>query len=399
MFRVVLKQARPGMTLARTLTDPHRPDAALLARGDVLSPDVIAFLHEEGIYDLWIQDAGLNVLEDLIAPSLDRERQRLGETIIQGFHTAGQRAAPGFCTAHMRETLRGALQMLLTSNLPCVKELAGADEHIVRHGAEVCYTALLLGARLQEYVMEQRRHVGIHAREMVTLALGCLFHDLGETLLDDKDREQRRVESGTSTAWQRHAELGFNLVRGQLDPSAAAVVLHHHQHFDGTGFPALAGKEPQTGERIHVFSRIAMVADTFTHFLKHDGVPMPSVHALWRLQHPTCRGWCDPVVLGALMETVTPYLPGMVVQLSDRRFAVVTGTNAATPCYPEVQTLSTMTLRHDEEPMPRERIDLATRGDLWVQTVDGIDVTPFSYGAAKKPTLAALAETRMAIAV
>src|SRR5439155_1165924 len=40
--------------------------------------------------------------------------------------------------------------------------------------------------------------------------------------------------------WKQHTAEGFAAVQGRLDPSAAVVIQHHHQHFDGSGFGARA---------------------------------------------------------------------------------------------------------------------------------------------------------------
>ena len=108
----------------------------------------------------------------------------------------------------------------------------------------------------------------------------------------------------------------------------------------------------------------------------------PAVYALWRIQQAPFRGWLDPVVLAALLAVVPPFLPGMVVQLNDRRHAIVVKTHEDAPCYPEVQILEGMNLMsranvHGE----REVVDLATTRGLSIESVDGFDVSEFLYGA------------------
>ncbi|MCL2641461.1 MAG: hypothetical protein FWD53_11485, partial [Phycisphaerales bacterium] len=167
--------------------------------------------------------------------------------------------------------------------------------------------------------------------------------------------------------WKRHAELGFAAAREQLDPSAAAVVLNHHQHFDGS-----SDKD--------IFARIASVADTFHHLLHRDGIAQPTLLALCEMQREPMRNWFDPVIFSALLELVPPFVPGMVVMLSDRRLAVVSKVREDLPCYPEVQVLAAWAEDADGK---REVIDLSTIPEFHVAEIDGFAVGQQLFGPRK----------------
>jgi HD-GYP domain-containing protein (c-di-GMP phosphodiesterase class II) len=211
-----------------------------------------------------------------------------------------------------------------------------------------------------------------------------MLHDVGELQLPAEQRESKypfAFDELASPEWQKHAELGYAAVRGQLEPSAATVVLNHHQHFDGSGFPATSGQVPQCGSQIHVFSRIAMAADTFQHLLHQGGFPQPTVSALWQMQQNPVRRWFDPIVLAALLAVVPPFIPGMVVTLSDGRQAVVSKLHEDAPCYPEVQVLNGINLMSEANlTEQREIVDLAITPELHIKAVDGFQVADFLFG-------------------
>ena len=93
------------------------------------------------------------------------------------------------------------------------------------------------------------------------------------------------------------------------------------------------------------------------------------------------RRWFDPVALETLLSFVPPFLPGMVVTLSDSRQAIVTQLHEVAPCYPVVQVLEGADLLSVAEPgESREAIDLATTPGLYVSAVDGFEVGQFLYG-------------------
>jgi HD-GYP domain-containing protein (c-di-GMP phosphodiesterase class II) len=389
VLRVIVRQARSGMRLARSVINPRHPDQTLLPAGHELDTRTIARLHELGVYDLWIDYPGLEFLDDLYSPELSAKQQRLcqmlQDTLIEQVQRSGAPLPVGQYRATVEDLVHGILNSATT--LPFVSALAGVDDALLRHSCEVCVLSVMLGLRLESYVMDQRKRVaGKDARDVVNLGMGALLHDVGELQMPAEQRESHRglaFDAEAGEQWKAHVELGYHVVHGQLEPSAATVVLHHHQHFDGSGFPNVGGTVlAQRGSQIHVFSRIAAAADTFVHLLHRDGIPQPTVYALWQIQQEPMRKWFDPVVLEALLEVVPPFLPGMVVTLSDRRHAVVTKVHPTAPCYPEVQVLSEQELMGHEMPEEaREIIDLAVAPEFYVAAVDGFEVEKFLYGS------------------
>ena len=124
-----------------------------------------------------------------------------------------------------------------------------------------------------------------------------------------------------------------------------------------------------------------MAADTFHHLLHENGVPQPNICALWKIQNTPIRSWFDPIVLAALLAVVPPFLPGMIVTLSDRRHAIVAQTFEDAPCYPEVQILNHPTLLHrDNTKEERETIDLSTTTGLRIESADGYKIVDYLYG-------------------
>ena len=347
VLRVIVRQARPGMTLVRSVMNPSAPDQTLLPAGQELDARTIVRLHEMGVYDLWIDYPALDFLDELYSPELSNPQQRLCEMLQNCLIEQAQRSGSPFKIGQHRATIEDLVHTVLesTAMLPFMTSLATADDLLLRHSCEVSVLAAMLGIRLETYVGEQRKRVlGKDARDVVNLGMGCLLHDLGELQMPAEERESHHalaIDEEAGDQWKRHAELGFAAVRGQLEPSAATVVLHHHQHFDGSGFPRASGLvQGQCGAQIHVFSRIALAADTFVHLLHRDGMAQPTVCTLWAMQQNQIRRWFDPVVLSALLEVMPPFVPGMLVTLSDRRQAVVTKVHADSPCYPEVLVLS-----------------------------------------------------------
>jgi HD domain len=84
-------------------------------------------------------------------------------------------------------------------------------------------------------------------------------HDIGKVRVPPGVLDKPgRLTSAEFELVKRHADVGAEIVACLGDPELTAIVRHHHERFDGTGYP--------TGlafERIPVGARIIAVSDTF----------------------------------------------------------------------------------------------------------------------------------------
>ncbi|MGE5623030.1 MAG: HD-GYP domain-containing protein [Bacillota bacterium] len=103
---------------------------------------------------------------------------------------------------------------------------------------------------------------GLGKRELSVLAFSASFHDIGK--IGIPDHVLRKPGSFTAEEWEimkTHSARGERILRATPLPHAAAigaVVRHHHEHFDGSGYPdGLAGQD------IPLLSRVLTVADSY----------------------------------------------------------------------------------------------------------------------------------------
>jgi len=104
------------------------------------------------------------------------------------------------------------------------------------------------------------REVGIPERQIEQIELAGMLHDIGKIGVEDKIlMKPQRLEHDEQELMRRHTIYGASI----LMPSAALrplvpIVLHHHENFDGSGYP-----EGLKGEEIPLGSRIIIVADAY----------------------------------------------------------------------------------------------------------------------------------------
>ena len=107
--------------------------------------------------------------------------------------------------------------------------------------------------RVQQIALALGRELGLSEDELALLDRAALFHDIGKLAVPDAILlRPGSLEPEEWELMQRHAEEGARIIE-RLGFLAAAVpaIRHHHEHWDGSGYPGgLAGEEIPLGARI-----------------------------------------------------------------------------------------------------------------------------------------------------
>jgi HD-GYP domain-containing protein (c-di-GMP phosphodiesterase class II) len=114
--------------------------------------------------------------------------------------------------------------------------------------------------RLAEWGLRVARHLGVEERCMPDIEMGALLHDIGKIGVPDGilNKPARLTEEEYAIV-KRHPEFGWAALRNIPGfETTSLYVLHHHENFDGTGYPA---KLKRT--EIPVGARIVSVIDAF----------------------------------------------------------------------------------------------------------------------------------------
>ncbi len=152
------------------------------------------------------------------------------------------------------------------------------------------------------------KQLGFDLDELFQINSAALLHDIGKIELPESllskpfDKlipvEQRMV--------QNHVILGEKIAK--MVPSlekAAVLIRHHHERFNGTGYP-----DRLKGEEIPLGSRIISVADFYDHILNsrsnaHSKSPEAILETISRFSGT----WFDPKVVSALQRYLLPEEP------------------------------------------------------------------------------------------
>lgn len=104
--------------------------------------------------------------------------------------------------------------------------------------------------------------INLSAHEIEVLTLGAQFHDIGKIGIPDHVLgKPAAFEASEWAVMKQHPLIGERIVLamgGERSPEIAQVVRHHHENFNGTGYP-----DGLTGTNIPLYARIISLADNY----------------------------------------------------------------------------------------------------------------------------------------
>ncbi|GAB5497097.1 MAG: HD-GYP domain-containing protein [Phycisphaerales bacterium] len=382
MLRVSTISAKPGMKLATPVFHPESPSRVLLRTGFELDSRTIVRLRELRVRSLWVSYPPLNFLLKHTSPEVIRHRAHASGQVYDYFDRLSRKVDADLDYSAFARTITSLSESLIGNpdTMVFLDDIASMGDEELEHSCSVGFISVLMGLKMSVYLEHQRSRVpAAIARDVTPLGVAGLLHDIGVTQLSDEVRERfRRTRDTSDVEWQRHTELGFQIVHGRVPPSAAAAILHHHQAFDGSGFPARqradGGYESISGTHIHIHARTVAVADMFDRLSRvsdTDGNLIPRVRVLGSMLQGKFAKKVDPMVMKGLLAVCPPYPPGTQVRLSDGTDCVVVGWEPTDPCRPTVMVLDPSL---PESATPGEVIDLSKSSGLCIKVADGQDV-------------------------
>lgn len=387
VIRVTFDELESGMTLAAPLRHPAKPDHVLLHADYRIDPETIHRLRRFDIRYLWIRHPGFEFLNERIGQAVPDSRARLYESVKRSFTGIAGRTVGAFNLTEYRTVVSNAIMAIIADKANAVhaERLIEGGGELFAHSANVAYLALVVGMRVKDYVVDQRKHTSrVDAEDLTNLGVGALLHDLGKLGLPEELHEVHACDpQADGREYREHPLKGYNAVRGRVESTAAAVVLHHHQRYDGGGFPELPpppGKQsatPMEGDSIHVFARITAVANVLDGLMARcQQRNLPAIAALDALRKDQWKAQFDPVVLDATLRSIPPFPLGTRVKLSDGQGAVVTDLNDGAPCRPKVHVVKASDRRLGDV---YDEIDLNQSGAPDITEFEDKPVKPYLY--------------------
>ena len=282
--------------------------------------------------------------------SLDQEVQRALKlcaqakaAVVEMFNDA--RMGQAIALEHVGELVQEISDSVLRhpNALISLARLKTSDEYTYMHSVAVCALMIALA-----------RQLGMSEEQVREAGEAGLLHDIGKMAIPDailnKPDKLTDAEFGTMRG---HPEQGTRMLLDCRQVSALVldVCLHHHEKFDGSGYP-----HRLVGEQISLFARMGAVCDVYDAITsdrpyKKGWDPAEAIRKMaeW-------KGHFDPQVFQVFVKSVGIYPVGALVRLESGRLGVVLEQHEKSLLTPRVKVFFSA---RSKLPIPQEVLDLA----------------------------------------
>lgn len=327
MRRLPAAEAKPGMILARPLTDAFHN--LVLKEQDELTEDVVNRLSVYGVDELFVDDdrvADISV-EPLVEPYVEAQ-------ITQGLQTLyNECLGAGMIDEAMLEMIVRPIHEMASEFFPVgLAELntapcASRGDHLFRLPARATGMAMLL-ASLCGLNEDQTTEVGVATALM---NVGSL--NLPKEIVQSTEP----LSAAQEHELRKHPVHGYVLLKDckRISAQVAATVLQSHELLDGSGYP-----RGIKGDEISLMSRIVTVADTyFTLISPFNRGERSSRHDALEYMMAFGGELFDQSVVQHLARKVPVYPSGVIVGQTTGEHGVVTEPNPGQIGRPQIRVL------------------------------------------------------------
>jgi len=209
---------------------------------------------------------------------------------------------------HLEEKVRERTAELEAARLDALERLAAAAEYrdhaTGQHAQRVGQLAALIAER-----------IGLPPHEVELLRRAAPLHDVGKIGIPDHILlKPGRLTEVEFAAMQQHVAVGARLLAGgrsKLILLAEQVALHHHERWDGSGYP-----RGLQGDAIPVVGQVVALADVFDTLVNERPykAAWPLADALEEVERQRGR-WFSPRLVDAFLEIVAEH-PDLATELA-----------------------------------------------------------------------------------
>jgi HD-GYP domain-containing protein (c-di-GMP phosphodiesterase class II) len=114
--------------------------------------------------------------------------------------------------------------------------------------------------RLAEWALHVAGELDLDRNSLGDIEVAALLHDIGKVGISDAIlNKPAKLTAEEYALMKKHPEFGWAVLRQVPGMERASlIILHHHENYDGTGYPGRL-----SGEEIPIGSRIVSVIDAF----------------------------------------------------------------------------------------------------------------------------------------
>ncbi|GAB3282587.1 HD-GYP domain-containing protein [Parahaliea aestuarii] len=182
------------------------------------------------------------------------------------------------------------------------------------------------------------RELGLPRTDLRSLAMGAMLMDVGKLRIDPKVlKANRKLKPDEVREVRRHVSYGQDILNasGILNQDVVDMVAHHHERYDGSGYPA-----GLKGDEIPPVARVAGIVDTYGSLTSERPYaramsPSAAIRTLYELRDIKFQA----ELVESFIKAIGVYPAGTLVELSSGEVGVVVAESRVRRLKPKVMLL------------------------------------------------------------
>jgi putative nucleotidyltransferase with HDIG domain len=178
--------------------------------------------------------------------------------------------------------------------------------------------------RVQVFAVELAKRLGVgDERQLKGIATAALLHDMGKLAIPEHIlNKPGRLSPAEFDKMKRHAGIGADLLSSVKFPyPVVPIVRHHHEHWDGTGYPSGI-----SGTDIPLGARILSVVDCFDALTSDRPYrPRLSIEEAFRIIRNQRGTTYDPLIVDTFISAYAEISPAAIRAGQEARSVVDAG--------------------------------------------------------------------------
>ncbi|MDE6421654.1 MAG: HD domain-containing protein [Lachnospiraceae bacterium] len=296
----------------------------LLGSGTVLKKEYIEKLKELGINEVFIHDELKIPVKEILILRNDMEK---------GFHDKIRDVIEKHTYQHNDElqelcqTADAIIMEILSENsvLEKVYDIKERSADLYEHSISLCTLVTLLALKYSF------KNDTVH-----DMGIACLLHDLGlrYLTLDYKDANMTEMSEMEFSEYKKHPVYAYTSLKNEtwLSNESKNMILMHHEHIDGSGYPLHATSIPLT-------IQIITICDMFDEMISGIGYKRKKVREAVEFLRTAANQLFPQELVDNFLNFIAIYPVGTKVKLSTGEEAIVVKQNHAFPDRPIIRII------------------------------------------------------------
>jgi HD-GYP domain-containing protein (c-di-GMP phosphodiesterase class II) len=304
--------------LPSVLVDPQQSDAeafrAVSIAGPSISPSISTAAGEKDLADEALPAAADYCETVHLAGQTYKRMLKRGHQIMKQVSAGTEEGVAG---------AKGMINALSTLIIDATDSSTVASLFAMEEGT---HTGVLHALNVGTLSMIVARHLRLSRDEIRLVGMAGLLHDLGEQYIPIKIlRNRSHLSKAEFFELQRHPQYTVDLLQrvSQVPHDVLEIIKCHHERLDGSGYP-----RHLSGSQLSLPARIVLVVDEYDSLVhkQREAANLTPSEALGQVYAKAKRLFPEEVVV-ALIQTLSVYPPGSIVELSDRKVGLVLSLN------------------------------------------------------------------------